>query len=158
MKRIVFSLLLLIAPALVGAQTNVAASGGSITRVGTTLMVPLTIVTSFGVGGDLPVMTSGLVTIQTGAVLPGATAEQAMFRAGGSLVIWVPGQMTYTGTIGPGATWRQITNADETYQYELTGTATDGNGNVCNFVLLTVNTGTEGFAGTAGVESVDFSL
>jgi hypothetical protein len=175
MKRILWMALLLLAlpmAAFASSSVDFTNSGGTLTgnSAGLTLTgSTLIAVNGLGGGGLITGTNLGSVAFTTGAVTSGSLmGPSATLAAGGTFTITgngtsgIPNTTIFSGTFSGPVTWTEITLANGTHNYTLTGSITgtwytgmtvDG-----ATVQLTVNTGKGWFNGTTTISSGDTNI
>jgi hypothetical protein len=180
MKRILWmSLLILALPMMAFATSSVdfTNSGGTLSASAgsnPTLSLAGSELIAFNGAGGLATGNLGTLSFTTGALLSGnlmgscsTTCVAATLAGGGSFVITgdgkgVPNGVIFTGTFSGPVTWTEVTNANGTHNYTLTGSITgtwytgmtvDG-----ATVQLTINTGKGWFNGSTTISSGDTNI
>jgi hypothetical protein len=180
MKRILWMSLLVFAlpmAAFATSSVDLTNSGGTLTAStgsNPTLSLSGSELIAFNGSGGLVTGNLGTVSFTTGALLSGSlmgscssTCVAATLAGGGSFVIngdgkGVPNGVIFTGTFSGPVTWTEITNANGTHNYTLSGSITgtwytgmtvDG-----ATVQLTINTGKGWFNGTTTISSGDTNI
>jgi hypothetical protein len=175
MKRILWMALLMLAlpmAAFASSSVDFTNSGGTLTgsSAGLTLTgSTLIAVNGLGGGGLITGTNLGSVAFTTGALTSGSLmGPSATLAAGGTFTITgngtsgVPNTTIFSGTFSGPVTWTEITLANGTHNYTLTGSITgtwytgmtvDG-----ATVQLTVNTGKGWFNGTTTISSGDTNI
>jgi hypothetical protein len=180
MKRILWMTLLMLAlpmAAFASSSVDFTNSGGTLsasTGSNPTLTLTGSELIAFNGSGGLVTGNLGTVSFTTGALTSGSlmgscasTCIAATLAGGGSFVIdgtgkGVPNGVIFTGTfVGP-VTWTEVTNANGTHNYTLTGSiqgtwytgmTVDG-----ATVQLTINTGKGWFNGSTTISSGDTNI
>ncbi len=179
MKRILWMALLLLAlpmAAFASSSVDFTNSGGTLSGGSSGLTLTGSELIAFkGAGGLLSTGDLGTLSFSTGALLSGSlmgscpppSCIAATLAGGGSFTITgngngVPNGVIFSGTFNGPVTWTEITNANGTHNYTLTGSITgtwytgmtvDG-----ATVQLTINTGKGWFNGTTTISSGDTNI
>lgn len=157
MKSAILALALAILPALSFATSvDIANSGGTLTGSTSGLVLSGSVITSITVGAQTITGNLGTVAFNTLGLLSGSLKSGGVFAADGEFLIRGDGNGDPNGTIFAGVfsgpvTWSEITLANGTHNYTMTGVLSGvwfaGQKVQGATVQLTVNTGSGFFTG-----------